>query len=280
MNDRFLFMYGFRLIELLAAAGIVFLAVYCCRVKPDGSIARFLRHRDRLWFALLLLFVPAIVARFFLFYFWGHPTRGPNVMAETVIVMFNIFYGAIYGIAGCLFASPAKREEPFNYWSPLTVAVVLIILASGLSMVTNSFRFGPAGNLPVISAAMLILAYFVSRAFAEKDVTTSQDDATVGNPNEKEHNPAFAFLWLLIGLAPIPVLLVFASTQRPQPYPDLAVAVLIICALCNLCGAFGCLGGIKNVTVRVILGIFLGIFLFLLSWLVALLEMCSHSGGI
>jgi hypothetical protein len=277
MNDRFLFMYGFRLIELLAAAGMVFLAVYCCRAKPDGSIARFLRHRDRLWFASMLLFVPAIVSRFFLFYFWGHPARGLNVMAEAVIVMLNIFYGAIYGIAGCLFASPAKGEERFNHWSPLTVAVVLIILASGLSMVTNSLRFGPAGNLPIVSAAMLILAYFASRAFAGKDVITAQDDATVGNPNEKEHNPAFAFLWLLVGLAPIPILLVFASSQKP---PALAIIVLIVCALCNLCGALGCLGGIKNVAVRIILGIFLGIFLFLLSWLVALLEMCSHSGGI
>ena len=280
MNNRFVFMYGFRLIELLTAVGIVFSAVYFCRLKPDGSIARFLRHRDRIWFALMLLFVPAIVSHFFFFYFWGHPMRGPNVMAETVSVILNIFYGVIYGMAGCLFASRAKSEERSNYWSPLTVAVVLIILASGLSMMTNAFRFRPTGNLPIVLAAILILAYFVSRAFAGKDATTSPTGAAVSNPNKKEHNPAFAFLWLLVGLAPIPILLVFASSQRPQPHPDLAVAVLAICALCNLCGAFGCLGGIKNVAVRVILGIFLGIFLFLLSWLVALLEMCSHSGGI
>jgi hypothetical protein len=201
-------------------------------------------------------------------------------MAEAMSVILNVFYGAIYGIAGCLFASPAKKEERFNYWSPLTVVVVLIILVSGLSMVTSSFRFRPAGNLPIVLAAILILTYFVSRAFAGKDVTTSQDGATVSNPNEKEHNPAFAFLWLLVGLAPIPILLVFASSQTPQPHPDLAIAMLTVCALCNLCGALGCLRGIKNIAVRVILGIFLGIFLFLLSWLVALLEMCSHSGGI
>jgi hypothetical protein len=201
-------------------------------------------------------------------------------MAEAMSVILNVFYGVIYGIAGCLFASPARREERFNYWSPLMVAVVLIILASGLSMVTSSFRFRPAGNLPIVLAAILILAYFVSRAFAGKDVKTSQDSATDSNPKGKERNAAFAFLWLLVGLVPIPILLVFASSQKPSPHPDLAIAVLIVCALCNLCGGLGCLGGIKNVAVRVIFGIFLGIFLFLLSWLVALLEMCSHSGGI
>jgi hypothetical protein len=280
MNNRFLFMYGFRLIELVAAVGIVLLTMYFYRAKPDGSIAHFLRHRDRIWFALMLLLIPASVSHFPLLFLWRHPTREPNVIAETVSVILNVFYGAIYGMAGCLFASPARKGERFNYWTASTVAVVLIVLASGLSMVISSFRFRPAGNAPIVLAAILILAYFVSRAFARKDVKTSQDGATVSNPNEKEHNPAFAFLWLLVGLAPIPILLVFASSQKPSPHPDLAIAVLIVCALCNLCGALGCLCGIKNVAARVILGIFLGIFLFLLSWLVALLEMCSHSGGI
>lgn len=273
-------MYGFRLIELLAALGIVFLAIYFCRAKPNGSIARFLRHRDRIWFALMLLFVPVILWHFFLLYFLRHPTRGPNAIAETVSMILNVLYGSIYGMAACLFASPAKREERFSYWTALTVAVVLIILASGLSMVIGSLRFRPAGNVAIVLAAILILAYFVSRAFAGKVIKTSQDSATNSNPNEKERNAAFAFLWLLVGLAPIPILIVFASSRAPQGNPNLAIAVLIVCALCNLCGGLGCLGGIKNVSVRVILGIFLGFFLFLLSWLVALLEMCSHSGGI
>jgi len=64
MNDRFLFMHGFWLVELLAAAGVVFWVVHSCRTKADGPIARLMRHRDRILFALLLLFVPAIVSHF------------------------------------------------------------------------------------------------------------------------------------------------------------------------------------------------------------------------
>jgi hypothetical protein len=128
-------------------------------------------------------------------------------------------------------------------------------------------------NELVETMQMAALKFFSSRNATPqaKPVCISRKET-----NGKERNAAFAFLWLLVGLAPIPILLVFASSQPPKTHPDLAIAVLIVCALCNLCGAFGCLGGIKNVAVRVILGI----FLFLLSWLVALLEMCSHSGGI
>ena len=55
--------------------------------------------------------------------------------------------------------------------------------------------------------------------------------------------------------------------------------MLIVCALCNLLGGLGCLGGIKNIVVRIILGIFLGIFFFLLSWIVAAFHACSGHVG-
>lgn len=272
-------MHGFRLIELLAAVGSIFLMARSNRANPDGLIGRFLRHRDRIWFALLLLFVPAITWRFlFLRLFLRHPTPGPNFMAETVSMILNVFYGATYGIAGCLFASPAQKKARFSYWLALTVTVVLIILTSGLSMLTSSFRFAPAGNILIASAAVVVLAFLVSRAFVARNLGIRQESAPNNQPAKTEYNPAFAFVWLLVGLAPIPILLVFVSSNPPNR--SWAPVVLIVCAVCNLYGGLGCLGRIKNVAVRVILGIFLGIFFFLLSWLVAAFEACSHSGGI
>jgi hypothetical protein len=279
MNNRFVFMYGFRLIELLAAVGIVFLSVYFCRIKPDGLIARCLRHRDRIWFALMLLLVPAIVTHLLISYFWKHPVREPNVTAETVSLILNGFCGAIYGTVGCLFASPAKREERFSFWTALTVTVVLIILAWGISMTAGSFRITHDNHLSIVlSEAVLILVYLASRAARGKNSALLQGDTVKNNDGKSEHNPTAAFLWLLVGLAPIPLLLVLASANAP--HPTLAASALIICPICNLCGGIGCLGGIKNAAVRIILGLFLAAFFFGLSVIVALFQACSHSGGI
>jgi hypothetical protein len=272
-------MYGVQLMKFLAAAGVVFWVVRTCRTKPDGSVARLLYHRDRIWFALMLLFVPAIVTHLFVSFFWRHPVRGPNVMAETVSLILNGFYGAIYGTVGCLFASPAKREERFSFWTALTVTVVLIILAWGVSMTAGSFRLTHDYHLPIVlSEAVLILVYLASRASRVKNSALLQGDTVKNKDDKNEHNPTAAFLWLLVGLAPIPLLLVFASANAPHPV--LAASALIICLICNLCGGIGCLGGIKNAAVRIILGLFLAAFFFGLSVIVALFQACSHSGGI
>jgi hypothetical protein len=130
----------------------------------------------------------------------------------------------------------------------------------------------------MILAAVVVLAFLVSRAFVTRNPEIKQESVTNNEPAKTEYNPAFAFLWLFVGLVPIPILLVFVSSNPPNR--SWAPVVLIVCAVCNLCGGLGCLGRIKNVAVRIILGIFLGIFFFLLSWLIAAFEACSHSGGL
>jgi len=272
-------MTGFGLIELLAAAGVVFWVGYSCRTKADGPIARLMRHRDRHWFALLLLFVPAIALHFLLFHlFLRQATYESFIAARTVIGIFNVFDGAIYGMAGCCIASPARREERFSYWTALTVAVVVIILTSGLSMLIRTFRIVPAESVQIIPAAVVVLAFLISRAFVGKRPEPPQAGLANSAPNKKIYNPAPAFLWLLVGLAPIPILLAVISSRRPNP--TWGVTMLIVCALCNLLGGLGCLGGIKNIGVQIILGIFLAIVFFLLSWIIAVFQACSHSGGL
>ena len=191
-----------------------------------------------------------------------------------------LFNGFIYGLAGCLFASPSRKEERFSFWTALTVAIVLIVLSWGVLMVTNSFRIIQRNNMSVILVlGILILIYLAVRAARGKNAAILDGKIAKDDELEKgEFNPAFGFLWLLVGLAPIPILLVAVSSN--PPHSNLGIALLIICPLCNLCGGIGCLGGIKNVAVRIILGLFLAAFFFCLSVLVALLQACSHSGGI
>ena len=135
MNNRFLYAYGFWPVELLVAIGVVFGVAYWCREMPDGPIARLMRHRDRIWFVLLLLFLPAILSRFVLFHLlFRYVTLESYVSVQNAIMIFNVFYGlacgAAYGMAGCCIASPAPKEGRINGWTSLTVSVVLMVLIS------------------------------------------------------------------------------------------------------------------------------------------------------
>jgi hypothetical protein len=279
MNNRWPFTPGFWLIEVLVAAAVIFWAFNAWRSRPDGAVARLLHHRDRVWFALLLLFVPVIVLRFLVYHlFLSHLTRGPGPAPEIAGVVFAVFDGAVYGLAGCWFASPAKKAERFSYATAFMVAVALFILISGIYLAIGSFRIAPSVDMSEMMAGLAILAFLASRLFIRKKPGMQEENEPAGGPVKPEPDPAFAFTWLLVGLVPIPILLVFASSNPPNP--TYAPYVLVGCAICNLCGGLGCLGRLKNIGVRIILGILLGVFFFLLSWIVALFEACSHSGGI
>lgn len=84
--------------------------------------------------------------------------------------------------------------------------------------------------------------------------------------------PGNAIFWLLLGLAPIPILLV------TMQYPSRALGPVVVtgCAACNLIGALGCLRGIRELGARVFLALLLGGAFFVLSWIVVLYQACSH----
>lgn len=279
MYNRFLFTPGFWLIEVVVAAAVVFWAANFWRTKPDGAVARLMRHRDRIWFAILLLFVPTMLVRWLIFHlFLGHVLPhvppGPSIMPLLLSFLLVVFNGAVYGMAGCWFASPTKKMERFSYGTAFMVAVALIILISGLSMAIGSFGVALSESAPEILAAVAILAFLASRPFVRKKPVIPEEITPASEPVKKAYDPAFSFIWLIVGLVPIPMLLVFVSANPPNR--SWGPVVLVLCAICNLCGGLGCLGRLKNAGVRIVLGIFLGIFLFLLSWLIAAFQACSH----
>jgi hypothetical protein len=95
------------------------------------------------------------------------------------------------------------------------------------------------------------------------------------NPNPKEKNPIVAFVWLLVGLAPILILLITTSLY-PPPYHNWAGVVILVCVLCNLLGGIGCVRSVKDGALRLFLGILLAGFFFLLSLAVVVFQACSH----
>jgi hypothetical protein len=275
MNAFHFYLWALRLIPVLAATGLLSWVLHIDRTKPGSPIAAFVRHRDRVWFALLLLLVPFIVSRFVFSLFWPPPRQGIMMIG----IISSLFSGAIFGTAACLFASPGKRQEPFNFWMTFVLAVVLILFSFAFSTVVIPFR-NPRGNLMpfIFVEIVLIVCYFIWR-MVRGNKSDSLPDADVQGDEKRKNKPAHAFLWLLVALAPIPLLLIMASAAANGPVPALG-PILILSLICCLVGGIGCLRGIRNIAVRVILGIFLACFFFGLSVIVALFEACSHSGGI
>jgi hypothetical protein len=99
------------------------------------------------------------------------------------------------------------------------------------------------------------------------------DQKPEGPENNNKSN--YAFLWLIVGLAPIGILLFVlpANGGRPSIDPGL---LLLFCIICNLMGGIGCLGGVKDAGTRIGLGLLLAGFFFVLTLGVVLFQACSH----
>jgi hypothetical protein len=287
MNSRILFAWGFWPIELVVAAVVIFYLLHVWRSKPGGAVARSLCHRDRLWFVLLVLVVPSMVWDYlFLGLRFGPGGHGPGWWFPVINLIVTVFDGVAFGLAACWIASPAKQGVGFNYGMTMLVAGALVLSTSFLFMVTRPFRFTWPLDVRMILGAVAVVAYLVSRVLVARRPRVGPDSAvgsetSPGELASRQHNPASTMLWLTVGLAPIPILLVFVSGNSGRaPDPALALVVVLVCGACNLGGGLGCLGRINNIGVRVVLGLFLGIFFFLLSWVIAAYEACSRSGGI
>ena len=144
-------------------------------------------------------------------------------------------------------------------------------------MVTRSIKFAPGIDGQVVVASTVFVTFVVWRLFVRRNPEPAPVQTTADQPAQTECDLVFAVMWLLVGLAPIPVMLIFASSSTPKS--SLFPAILVTGAICSLCGGLGCVAQIKNSGARIILGIFLGIFFLLFSWLAAVFVACSHSGG-
>ncbi len=86
-----------------------------------------------------------------------------------------------------------------------------------------------------------------------------------------------ALVYLVLGLIPIPILLLMAAMKTP-PSGGVVGTVVAVCGGCSLAGGIGCVGRVRNIGVRIGLGLLLGVVFMVLSWFVALLEACSKGG--
>jgi len=121
-------------IQMLVAVGTVWMMARIWRQKPDGPIARLLRHRDKVWLALAVLLVSDLVLRYASLHWVLLPMmRHPSIRPELFIANYglSLVHGMAYGVAGSLFASPKRKGKQFSFGMASVVAVVLIFLVFG-----------------------------------------------------------------------------------------------------------------------------------------------------
>lgn len=274
MNNYLLQAYGFWSFKILAAIGTVIVIIRHCRRNPYGRTAGLLQISGNLWLALLLLLGQFAFSQLIiipLFRLYGlHP---PAVLGETLAILLNVFAGVIYGLAGCLLASPPKGEERFSYGISLTVTILLALLISGLTSLFSTVKQTATSNWLLFATAAGFVGLLGWLAIRGREAATAepQPESTTKPAQRSE----YTILWLLVGLAPIPIFLI--SIPLIKNTTTIPVIIFGICALCSLVGGVGCVGGIKRMGVRVITGLFLAGFFLLLSWVVAAFQACSNT---
>ena len=229
MNNYIFYTLAFRFIELLAAAGIVFLVAGCWETKPDSSIIRFIRHRYQIWFALILFFLPVFMGRMIFLRILLRPTATGGAINFSLVesAILDLLYGVIYGLVGCLLAT-TKGEERFRHWLALGIATASIFLLSGMPITGGFIRIFSTGYVPEFFAALVFLTFMAARAFPEKNSGALPDDAK----SRKLKSPApaltLAFLPSVMVLSIIP----FAKNNHPS------AAFLIVCCVISIICCF------------------------------------------
>ncbi len=274
MNNYLLQAYGFWSFKILAALGTVIVAVRHCRRNPYGRTAGLLQISGNLWLALLLLLGQFAFSQLIiipLFRLYGlHP---PAVLGETLAILLNVFAGVIYGLAGCLLASPPKGEKQFSYGISLTVTIMLALLITGLTTMFSMVKQSATSNWLLLATAAGFVGLLGWLAIRGREAATAEPQSNpIAKPPQRSE---YTILWLLVGLAPIPIFLIgMPLIIHTTTFPAILFGV---CALCSLVGGVGCAGGIKNIGLRVLTGLFLAGFFLLLSWVVAAFQACSNT---
>ena len=272
MNNYLLQAYGFWSFKILAAVGTVIVTVHHCRRNPYGRTAGLLQISGNLWLALLLLLGQFTFSQLLIIpLFRQHGLHPPNVLGETLAILLNVFAGVIYGLAGCLLASPPKGEERFSYGISLTVTIMLALLITGLIMMFSMVKQSATSNWLLLATAAGFVGLLGWLAIRGREAATAEPQPNpIAKPPQRSE---YTILWLLVGLAPIPIFLI--SIPLIKNTTTIPVIIFGICALCSLVGGVGCVGGIKNIGLRVLAGLFLALFFLLLSWTVAAFQACS-----
>ena len=96
------------------------------------------------------------------------------------------------------------------------------------------------------------------------------------DPDHPPKDPLIAMIWLIVGLAPVAILLSIITPNGSPPSWVNPAYLILFCGLLNLLGGFGSVRGIKDAGSRFATGLLVAFLLFAVSWGVAIFQACSR----
>jgi len=265
MNKYIFSTLAFPIIELVAAAGIVFWVGRRLKSKRDSGLGRFVLHPRRVWFALVLFLVPMVMERMFFLRMLSRPPGSGGVIHFSIIlsVILDVNYGGMYGVVGCLLAVPENEQKQFNSRLALGIAAAFVLLFSGVSMFGGFYRPFSVDYIPVILAALAFFTFRASRPFPKKNAGASPD---VVEP-QKLKSPALA---LVIGFLPSALILAIMPTATGGKVSvDLLMVGCVVGIICCFTSSF------MLFRRRTKLAIFGGVIFLLLNAVISLFFGCA-----
>lgn len=96
-------------------------------------------------------------------------------------------------------------------------------------------------------------------------------------PEGERGNPVATLFWLIVAFIPGLVSLLLFETKNPSRWS--LQALLFLAAACCLCSGFGVVARVKDVAVRILLGLILAAVFFALNVFVVIFVGCSGLRG-
>jgi hypothetical protein len=225
-----IYIVAFRLVELVAAAGVVYGVARLWISTPDSPIVRLVQHPRRTWIALALFLVPMIVYQGYFYLRITHNLPGVQHFGLNLLVslILNIFYGTVFGLIGCLLASVEMNGQRFKHWEAFGISAGLVFLF----FVTQTFGW----QLPVyhwvslkeVLGLLVFATFLAARAIPHKAPGPLPD----GSQPVKLNSPALA-----LSLAFLPSVLLLLTL--PFLNGKLDTGYLIVCCGLSIICCFG-----------------------------------------
>ncbi len=261
------------LIQMVAAGAVVIGAIRRCRAHPNDPIASWFQNRNNLRPVLMLLVIALLPVLWLSPFLLGLGDRKFDVFTTLLGISGSVCAGVLYGLAGILLTNQPTGAGRIGYSASLGITGMLMSVVTGLALaICLFFPAAGTGTYPVLAAASLLgLAEWA----ANRRQAPNERSPTVADETEVDTKPRKnVFLWLLIGLVPIPVYLIILPHIRW--HPAIGFSALLVGTFCNLYGSIGSVDGIKNSGLRALAGLFLAGLCLISSWVVAFWQVFSH----
>ena len=226
--------FALHLMELMAAAGVVYVMARLWTTNPGSVPTQLIQHRHRTWFALGLFLTPLALGHLHYWWIMHRSLPGGYYSAQwniSLTVAMDILYGMFMGLTGCLLAPLENDRQTFRHWQAFWIATGLVVLNS-LSQFF-AWSLGPQRAFYVSDVLMLVIfaTFLIAKVIPRKHPQTLPDGTV-----KPARSPALALV--LAFLPSVMLLTLIALLNRSQPPAGLFILCCVISIICCFSASF------------------------------------------